>query len=613
MIPWRPSAPHSSVQGLIRLGGRADAREVPAPRLLLERRSGARTEGLRGISEWIGQARSAVSDPRGVPGGTPQRGRKAEAPEIAGRPLGALLIGALALFGLWFLGCAAAGPGAQAGVGTEGAPPDPEAIPFGPDERVAELALMRDVMRDSYAHLEAKRATWGLDLDALFEELAPAARAATTWDAYELAMVRFVNAFRDGHVRWQRRRAPSERRRRIVRLGLRTAFVAEGLAVTELWPGSHAEASGLRVGDRITAIDGRDVEARLAALQRVRSWSREAAARFDFAAEWPASLVLAEAPLRARELHIVREGGDVAIVSVLPETEPPAGEAEAGVEVVAYDGAQVLRVRSFGQPRAERAALFDAAARAIFAADAGLVIDLRGNTGGYGEAAVELISRLAHRELVGGSTRVRLSPRSRAAFRAWRDLPEDPEHPGWSPPEPLRAPPLAPRPAPGPPVVLVDAGCRSACEQAALLLRALGARLLGETTGGASGAPVRVPMPYSGAVLSVPARALFDAEGRPVEGRGVEPDEVVVATLDDLRRGADRALERALELVAGRGAHGEQTLLHTQAATWRVYRTPSEGAMGGLSMRASFGNGNGKGTFGAWSGSGSGSGSGTAP
>ncbi|MGM0577867.1 MAG: radical SAM protein [Myxococcota bacterium] len=64
-----------------------------------EHRSGVRTAGLRGISEWIGQARSAGAASRAMPSGMAQRSRQAEAPEIAGSPTGARSFGAPGLSG----------------------------------------------------------------------------------------------------------------------------------------------------------------------------------------------------------------------------------------------------------------------------------------------------------------------------------------------------------------------------------------------------------------------------------------------------------------------------------------------------------------------------------
>src|SRR5689334_18392907 len=105
---------------------------------------------------------------------------------------------------------APAAPAAEAG----------DRVPFAPDERAAELAFLRDAIRDTYAHLDVKQQQWGLDLDALFARYEPRIRAADTWTRYESAMVGFVSEFHDAHVAWRRKREATETKRRIVRLGL---------------------------------------------------------------------------------------------------------------------------------------------------------------------------------------------------------------------------------------------------------------------------------------------------------------------------------------------------------------------------------------------------------
>jgi len=64
-----------------------------------------RPEALRGIAEWIGQARSAGAVSRGEPAGTPQGTRKAEPPGIATRPPGAGLFAAIGVLVALGAGC----------------------------------------------------------------------------------------------------------------------------------------------------------------------------------------------------------------------------------------------------------------------------------------------------------------------------------------------------------------------------------------------------------------------------------------------------------------------------------------------------------------------------
>src|SRR5262245_17667699 len=43
------------------------------------------------------------------------------------------------------------------------APDASDRVPFSADERAAELAFLRDAIRDTYAHLEVMKQQWGVD------------------------------------------------------------------------------------------------------------------------------------------------------------------------------------------------------------------------------------------------------------------------------------------------------------------------------------------------------------------------------------------------------------------------------------------------------------------
>jgi carboxyl-terminal processing protease len=426
-------------------------------------------------------------------------------------------------------------------------------VPFGADERAGELAALRDAIREVYAHLETKQQQWGVDLDAMYARYEPEIRAAETWARYEWVMVSFVAELHDGHVQWRRTRGAGEGRRRVVRLGLDTQFVGEALIVSGVWPGSHAERAGLARGDRIVAIDGAPIEQRLGVHGSVRSASRTDAARYDFARGWPASRLPADQEPRARRITRERDDGAYQTLEVVPETTPRPGGRPPPIELAWRGEVAVLHVRSLRGKVAATNQIAEDVARDIFAKAKALVVVLRDNDGGFEDNARYLAAQLTPKPVTGGTTRVRLSAQARAEHRAWRDLAEDPARPGWSVQEAIAAGGRAPRALPGRIAVVIDAGCRSSCEQLALLLRAMGARLFGERTGGASGAPVTVVLPHSGARVGIPARAAYDPTGAPIEGRGVAPDERVAPTRADLEAGRDVMLDRAVDHVCPRG------------------------------------------------------------
>lgn len=461
-------------------------------------------------------------------------------------PLIALALASLA-------GCATTG--GQKPTATVGPvlPLDPDKVPFNADLRAAELRQLAGDLREAYAHLANKERQWGFTLDGLVAKYEPLVRRADTFTRYELVMVRLVCELHDAHLQWRRAREASETKRRIARLGLSTVFAGEELVVSEVWQGTAAERAGVKVGDRVVEIDGRDVATALEEYAALRAWSRREAARYDFAGEWPARRYDDGTTPPERALTVVR-GGERLALRVAPETAMPEGRTRPPALTVEQRGpVSRLRLRSLRE-LLDRKRLAQVAEELYATADprGGLLVDLRDNGGGYEHQARALAGHLAAHPVEGASVRVKLSSRTRAAHDEWKDLVEDPERPGWSTPHPVRSQPRAPRDYPGRIAVLVDAGCRSSCETLALLLRALGARLFGETTGGSSGAPVTFTLSWSKAKVSIPAWEMVDAKGEPVEGRGVVPDEVVTASVDDVARGRDAMDERAAAWLTAR-------------------------------------------------------------
>lgn len=431
-------------------------------------------------------------------------------------------------------------------------------VPFGPELREVELAFVRDVLRDSYAHLKLKQSQWGVDLDAEYERHREPLRRADTWQDYERAMVSFVASFHDGHLRWRRKRGPHETPRRHVRLGFETRYLQGRLFVSEVWPHSYAGRSGLRVGDEIVAVDGATVPLLFAEYQAARSWSRVERAVYLFERYWSTSrLPQGEEPRPRRITH--RHDGDGYRTVLVPPESAMAGPPPSGaIFLREAHGQYLLRVGSLLLRREEVLARMQAVRDTIYRRPLPVVIDLRGNPGGYDNAARVVAGSFTARPVLGALRRMRLSHRVLAARPEWRGLPSDPRRPQWSAPQAFRTEALASADYPAPLVVLIDAGCNSSCESLALLFRALGARLWGESTAGSSGGPIHVELPHSGAELSVPVWSLEDPQGRPLEGRGVHPDELLEPGWHDLHSGTDRLLIEAQLWLRAHGASNDR-------------------------------------------------------
>ncbi len=184
---------------------------------------------------------------------------------------------------------------------------------------------------------------------------------------------------------------------------------------------------------------------------------------------------------------------------------------------------------------------FDRALDSVFNAP-GLIIDLRGNGGGYLDGMTELAGRLLADETTFGYYQKR--ERGEAIdFEPW-----DPAAVTDTLRTALTAKPRQPVYR-GPVVLIIDRACFSACEGFAGTLQALGRVLLvGGATGGGSGVAGLVRLP-SGAIMSISWSVFWLPDGRMIEGQGVLPDIYVRGRPRDWVVGRDRVLDRAIKAL----------------------------------------------------------------
>jgi hypothetical protein len=102
-----------------------------------------------------------------------------------------------------------------------------------------------------------------------------------------------------------------------------------------------------------------------------------------------------------------------------------------------------------------------------------------------------------------------------------------------------------------PVVFLMDQWCFSASDVILSAVKGMpNVTLIGEPSGGGSGAFVETTLRRSGLVLRLSSMASFQRTGRLFDGRGVEPDVAAVAVPEHfLRDGPDPVLERAVNLI----------------------------------------------------------------
>ena len=273
-----------------------------------------------------------------------------------------------------------------------------------------------------------------------------------------------------------------------------------GSLVWRVDAGSPAEAAGLRPGDTVLAVNDVNLEA--------GSGQRP-----------PPPVIGSVATLRIR-----RGAEGERTVQLTPAALTSAVQSAMLPGRIAY-----LRLLGFVPPDTREAYINDLDAQMEALASRspiGWVVDLRSNGGGIVQLAASAAARLGYS--------------GRFAEGTMRD----------GKPINFNAPARELRRA-GPIVVLVNGRSGSAAELLAVVLRDAGlARIVGEKSAGA----VRLSNYFevAGGALQI---TVADVRGGPqrryLEGTGVVPDEAIALDAQELGRGKDAQLERAIALLAG--------------------------------------------------------------
>lgn len=326
--------------------------------------------------------------------------------------------------------------------------------------------------------------------------------------------------------------------------GLEVRMVEGQIVATEVAAGSGAAEADLRPGSRLVALDGDEVDSIVACLgEEISGGERRVLATTVVTA------LLAGEPGSTVRLEIEDGSGSLRTVDLERRLAP-------GVTTVTFGNLPPLPTRLDWRfiERADRriglvdfniwmvpiAPRFEEAVAAMRDAD-GFVLDLRGNPGGIAALAQGIAGYfVGERESLGtilgrrSELELRINPR-RVLASGERFEPYE-----------------------GPLAILVDSGSASTSEIFAAGLQDLGrARLFGEATAGAA-LPAQAKRLPNGDVLMHATGDFVRPRGERIEGRPVEPDEVVPLTRRGLLDGEDEPLEAALRWIAHEGGAGDR-------------------------------------------------------
>ena len=408
------------------------------------------------------------------------------------------------------------------------------AQPAAPDTLVADaevsLALRQrtfDVVwttvRDRVYDPALVGATW----DSVRVAFRPRVAGAATNDAFHLLLSEMLAELERSHFRVD----PPHRAERFEasaaprgavdpRTGLLLDVVEGAVVVTDVASGSAGEAAGVRPGDVVRAVDGRDAA-------ELREASRRLVPAIGHMGE---TFLATRATLQA----LVGDAGEPVRLSL----DTPLGRRDVEVVRSPDRASTAVSWRRVGDVGVVRIPLFfhDTAATFRAALDTlrdtrGLVIDLRGTPGGLGDVLPHVAGALHRRGGSLGTIRQRepATPRVRSHrfhFHGRRDAYTRPV------------------------VVLVDGASASSAEVLAAGLQATGrALVVGRRTVGAVLPMGQVALPTAG-MLRLPVAEYRPPDGRVLEGVGVVPDVVVSRTIMALQAGRDEDLEAALQLIS---------------------------------------------------------------
>jgi carboxyl-terminal processing protease len=345
--------------------------------------------------------------------------------------------------------------------------------------------------------------TW---LDSVAILFAPVVDRATL---DEMAIKAMAAAVSEHHTRYLDPRQNEEhqawRRGEVRYEGIGARLRRPSTVVLEVFENSPASRAGLKTGDRIVAVDGEPVadESSEVAIGKIRG------------------------PLGSTvEVVVERRGSPAPLTFSLQRAEIKLPFVRWDV-LQRPDGSKIgyLQIRGFPEPSVDdrvEQALADMDKRGI----TGLVLDLRGNSGGRIDVGMKVASRFVREGVI--FQQVDRSGKDRMV-RPTGGL-------YWE-----RATPM---------ITLVDGGTASMGEILSSALQEAGvSRVVGTTTAGSVAGARLFPLSNGGA-LQITVLTITSGRGTILNDVGVKPDLTVELSDDDLLRGLDAQLEAGIKSLA---------------------------------------------------------------
>ena len=376
------------------------------------------------------------------------------------------------------------------------------------------LKIVKAEVRDKYYDANYH----GIDLESRFKQAEEKLDQATSTPQSLSIIAQVLIDFNDSHLFFI---PPSTNL--AVEYGWRMQAIGDKVYVTQLKPGSDAEAKGMKIGDQILSIGGFRPSKK--ELWKIRYYYNGLSKRSSLKVD-----VLGPKDEALRSLEINSElkklPQKVVFTSYFRLFDDFYEEENDRHRFQTAAGVTAWRMPSFEYDPASMPNLVGR-----FKDSRGLILDLRGNGGGYVKTMEQLVSYLFDKD-------VRIS-----------------EAKGRKKTEPSSSKTKGPASFKGKLVVLVDSESGSASEVFARVVQLEGRGVvIGDTTAGAVMQSIQSAqqmgtdsiVPFG---ISITNADVIMSDGKSLEHVGVVPDETVIPTANDLAAGRDPALARAFEIL----------------------------------------------------------------
>ena len=333
---------------------------------------------------------------------------------------------------------------------------------------------------------------------------------------FDFEAMRFAAALKNGHSGFHDPWLSEEK-------GMPLPFFARRLG-QDGWIVTYSRSPDVPIGAQILSIDDQPIEDFVSERLNFVAASNTRAAELVL---WWRSFLF---PVRFR--LGLDDGREVVVDRFWPEKQEWVEELPALKEI--GDRLFLLDIASFADPKYEAAAL--ETVRALRPDDR-LIVDVRKNDGG--STPVQLSCHLMDRPFQGWASKAR---QYNALHKAWGS-PDSwyMEDPAWFQPES--------KGFCGRMAILIGGATGSAAEDFVMPFKESGrALIVGETTFGSSGQPLTVSL-MDRMTFRVGTRRQFFPDGRLFEGVGIEPDNAVSLSRDDVLAGRDPVVDQAVALL----------------------------------------------------------------